>query len=150
VECRISLPKEIPELAIHQHFLLLWDTDVAGGQTERKPGTFVPYKKLPNTIRTWPPGIRPAYRSATEHEIVVGAITQRFVDEVEAELDKHPSGLVHQLYGAEDPVLHNLILLVAKEAEAGGPGGRVYAESLTLFDGHRVCLRLFQPCALLG
>lgn len=39
----------MPELSINQHFLLQWATHVAVGETERKPGTFVPYKKLPNT-----------------------------------------------------------------------------------------------------
>jgi len=130
VERRTSLPKELPELSIHQHFLLLWDTDVAVGETERRSGTFVPYKKLPNTITTCPPGIRPRYRSSTEHKVVVCAISQEFLDEVERELDKRPSDPLHRLYGAEDPSLRNLILLLAKEAEAGGPCGKVYAESL--------------------
>jgi len=131
LERRTSLPKELSELAIHQHFLLLWDTDVAVGETERKSGTFVPYKKLPDTITTCPPGIRSRYRSTTQNKMVVCAITPGFLDEVERELDKRPPGPLHQLYGAEDPTLRNLILLLAKEAEAGGPCGKVYAESLS-------------------
>lgn len=132
VERHMVQPVELSELLIDQHFLLLWDEHIpAVGEMERKPGTFVSYKKLPNTITTCPPEVRPAYRSATEHKIAVCAITQRFLDQVETELDKRPSGSVHQLYGSEDTVLRNLILLLAKEAEAGGPSGRVYAESLS-------------------
>jgi AraC family transcriptional regulator len=132
VERHMVQPVELSELLIDQHFLLLWDEHItAVGEMERKPGTFVSYKKLPNTITTCPPEVRPAYRSATEHKIAVCAITQRFLDQVETELDKRPSGSVHQLYGSEDTVLRNLILLLTKEAEAGGPSGRVYAESLS-------------------
>jgi AraC family transcriptional regulator len=131
VERRITPPKEIHELSINQHFLLLFETDVAAGETERKPGTFVPYKKLPNTITTFPPGIRPGYRPSTEHKMVACAISQEFLGQVETELDKRPSGPIHQLYGAEDFILRDLLLLLAKEAEAGGTSGKLYAESLS-------------------
>jgi AraC family transcriptional regulator len=131
VERRTIHPDEKPEQSIHQHFLLLWDTHVAVGESERKPGTFVPYRKLPNTITTCPPGVRPATRSATEHTVVVCAMSRQFVDGVETELDQRPSGTLHQLYGTDDVVLRDLILLLAREATAGGPSGRVYAESLS-------------------
>ena len=131
VERHIIGSGEKPELSINQHFLILWDTHIAVGESERSPGKFVPYKKLPHTITTCPPGIRPAIRSATEHEVLVCAISRRFLDDVEAELDKRSSGPLHQLYGADEPVLRDLMVLLAKEAEAGGPGGKVYAESLS-------------------
>ena len=131
VERHIIGRGEKPELSINQHFLILWDTHIAVGESERSPGKFVPYKKLPRTITTCPPGIRPAIRSATEHEVLVCAISRRFLDDVEAELDKRSSGPLHQLYGADEPVLRDLMVLLAKEAEAGGPGGKVYAESLS-------------------
>jgi len=131
IERRVIQPGEKSELPIHHHFLLLWDTHVAVGESERRAGTFVPYRKLPNTITTCPPGVRPATRSATEHRVVVCTISQRFLDGVEAELDSRPIGTLHQLYGTDDPVLRDLMLLLVKEAEAGGPGGRVYADSLS-------------------
>ena len=71
VERHIIGRGEKPELSINQHFLILWDTHIAVGESERSPGKFVPYKKLPHTITTCPPGIRPAIRSATEHEVLV-------------------------------------------------------------------------------
>jgi len=131
IERRIIQPGEKSELPIDQHFLLLWDNHVAVGESERRPGTFAPYKKLPNSITTCPPGVRTATRSATEHRVVVCAISQRFLDGIEAELDARPTGTLHQLYGTDDPVLRDLMLLLVKEAEAGGPSGRVYAESLS-------------------
>jgi AraC family transcriptional regulator len=132
IERRVVQPVELSELPISQHFLLLWDGDLpAVGEVERKPGTFIPYKKLPNTITTCPPGTRPATRSSNEHNVVACAISQRFLDQVETELDKRPPGSLHQLYGADDLILRNLMLLLAKEMEAGGPSGKVYAESLS-------------------
>jgi len=131
VERHTIYPRELSELSINQHFLLLWDGQVAVGESAHSPGKFVPYKKLPHTITTCPPGIRPAIRTSTENEVVVCAITQPFLDQVEAELDTQPSGPLHQLYGVDEPILRDLILLLVGEAEARGPGGKVYAESLS-------------------
>jgi len=131
VERRIIPRGEVSELPISQHFLILFDTHVAVGESQRIRGKFVPYKKLPYTISTCRPGIRPAIRSATENNVVVCAISQPFLERVEAELDKRPSGPLYQLYGTDEPILRDLIVLLAKEAEAGGPGGKVYAESLS-------------------
>jgi AraC family transcriptional regulator len=131
VERRVIPRGEVSELPINQHFLILFDRHVALGESERSPGKFVPYKKLPHTITTCPPGIRPAIRATTENEVVVCAIGQRFLDQVEGELNKRPPGPLHQLYGADEPILRDLMVLLAKEAEAGGPSGKVYAESLS-------------------
>jgi AraC family transcriptional regulator len=131
VERRVMARGEIPELPIHQHFMLLWDTDAAAGERQHKPGTFVPYRKFPNSISAFPPGVRPAYRHATRNRVVVCTVTQQFFDGVEEELDKRPSGAPHELYGTDDPILRDLILLLTREAEAGGLSGRVYAESLS-------------------
>jgi AraC family transcriptional regulator len=131
VERRMIPVGEITELSIHQHFLLLWDAEPAVGEREQRPGTFVPYRKLPGTITTLPPGLRSTYRHATENTLVVCAIDQRYLDGVEVELDKRPPGPFHQLYGTDEPTLRDLMRLLAKEAEAGGPSGRVYADSLS-------------------
>ena len=45
VERRTIQPDEKPELAIDHHFLILWLDQVSGGEIERNPGTFIPYKK---------------------------------------------------------------------------------------------------------
>jgi AraC family transcriptional regulator len=130
VERRAIQPTENPELSINYHFLLLWAAQ-AEGEIERKPGTFAPYRKLPNTITACPPGFRPAARSAMVHDVVACVISPGFLHEVEAELDWRPTGPIHELYGTDDQALRDLMLLLAREAEAGGVSGRVYAESLS-------------------
>ena len=131
VERRTIQPCEKPELPIDHHFLILWLDQVSEGEIECKAGTFVPYKKLQKTISTCLPGIRPAIRGVTKHSVVICAISPRFMHEVESELDKRPSGPLQQLYGTDDAVLRDLMFQLAGEAEAGGPFGTVYAESLS-------------------
>jgi len=130
VERRAIQPTEKSELPINYHFLLLW-TAQAEGEMERKPGTFAPYRKLPNTITACPPGIRPAARNAMVHDVVACVISPRFLHEVEAELDWRPTGPLHELYGTDDLALRDLMLLLSREAEASGVSGKVYAESLS-------------------
>jgi AraC family transcriptional regulator len=130
VERRAIQPAEKSELPIDYHFLLLWMAR-AEGETARKQERFVPYRKLANTITAFPPGVRPATRSKRVQDVVVCVISSKFLLEVEAELDRRPAGPMHELYGTDDTALRDLILLLAREAEAGGPGGRVYAESLS-------------------
>src|SRR5262249_19704759 len=48
--------------------------------------------------------------------------------EVEAELDWRPTGPLHELYGTDDLALRDLMLLLSREAEAGGVSGKIYAE----------------------
>jgi AraC family transcriptional regulator len=131
VERRVIPIRELSEQPINQHFLILWDGQVAVGESERSPGKFFPYKKLPYTISTCPPGIFPGKRTATKNEVVICAISQPFMDRVEAELDKQPSGPLHELLGADEPSLRDLMVLLVKEAEAGGPNGKMYAESVS-------------------
>ncbi len=117
VERRTILPGENPERILDRHFLLLWDAHVAEGETLGRGGRFVPYKKYPNTMTTCLPGIRPAYRRANKHEVIVGALGADFVDGLEAELDARPSGSFQTLYGTDDPELRNLLLLLLRESE---------------------------------
>jgi AraC family transcriptional regulator len=130
VERRAIQPAEKLELPIDYHFLLLW-TGPAEGEMERKPGTFAPYRKLPDTITACPPGIRPATRSAMVQDVVACVISPAFLHGVEAEFDRRPTGPIQELYGTDDTALRDLMLLLAREAEAGGVSGRVYAESLS-------------------
>jgi len=130
VERRAIQPSEKSELPIDYHFLLLWSAE-AEGETERKPGTFAPYRKPPNTITACPPGIRPATRSAMVQDVVACVISPEFLHGVEAELDRRPTGPIQELYGTDDTALRDLMLLLTREVEAGGISGRVYSESLS-------------------
>jgi len=130
VERLTSLPYERPERILQHHFLILWDVHVAEGETADRSGRFSPYKRYPSTISTCHPGIRPAARSRSKHEVIVGALHPDFIRGIEEELDKRPSGTLQGLYGKDDPDLRNLLLLLLKESETGGRCGSLYAESL--------------------
>jgi len=130
VERRTILPCEKPEVKLTHHFLILWDVRVAEGESAYRSGRFSPYKKYPNTITTCLPGSRPAVRSRFDQEVIVGAIHPDFIVGIEEELDKRPSGSLRQLYGTDAPDLRNLLRLLLKESETGGPCGTLYAESL--------------------
>src|SRR5262249_56025746 len=75
VERRTIQPCEKPELPIDHHFLLLWLDPVSEGEIERKPGRFVPYKKVQRTISTFLPGLRPATPGFTTHRVLISAIS---------------------------------------------------------------------------
>jgi AraC family transcriptional regulator len=130
VERRTILPGERPELTLQHHFLVLWDEHVAEGEMAYRGGRFSPYKKHPNTITTCLPGIRPAARNRSRHEVIVGALSADFIRGIEAELDRRPGETSHGLHGADDPDLRNLLLLLFKESNTGGRCGTLYAESL--------------------
>lgn len=130
IERRTILAGEKPEVKVQHHFLILWDVRVAEGESAYHSGRFSPYKKYPNTITTCLPGIRPAVRTRFNHEVIVGALHPDFILRMEEELDKRPSGGFRPLYGTDAPDLRNLLRLLLKESETGGPCGTLYADSL--------------------
>ena len=130
IERRTSLPGEKPAVTSQHYFLILWDVNVAEGEIAYRGGRFATYKKYPNTITTCLPGTCPAARRRSKHEVIVGALNPHFLHGIEDELDERPSGTFQGLYGTDDPALRNLLLLLVKESEAGGPSGRLFAESL--------------------
>src|SRR5215470_9972276 len=87
-----------------------------------------------------------------KHEVVVGALPADFVRGIEEELDKPSSGSLRGLYGADDPELRNLLLLLVKESETGGRCGTLYAESLIVALATRLlyAARLQAPAANAG
>jgi AraC family transcriptional regulator len=95
-----------------------------------RSGRFCPYRKFPNTITTCPPGVRPAARSRSKHEVIVAGFHADFIVGIEQELEKRPSGAFRPVYGTDDPELRNLLILLLKESETGGLCGALYAESL--------------------
>jgi len=130
IERRIAEPSEKPELLLDHHFLILWDDRVAEGEMAYRSGQFAPYKKVRNSITTLLPGIRPATRNQSKHEVIVCAMQPKFVSEIEEELDNRPHGSMRPLYGANDAPLSHLVRLLLAEAEGGGQFGRLYADSL--------------------
>jgi AraC family transcriptional regulator len=147
IERRIADPAEKPEVLLDHHFLILWDDPIAEGEMAYRSGQFAPYRKFRNTITTCLPGIRPATRSLSKHEVIVCAMQPKFVSEIEEELDKRPLGSLRPLYGASDPPLSHLVLLLLAEAEGGGQFGALYADSLATAITTRLIhtARLAQP-----
>lgn len=130
IERRTVLPHEKPERVLKHHFLILWNVHIAEGEIAYGSGRFSAYKKYPKTITTCVPGIRPAIRNHSKHEVIVGALNPQFIRGIEEELDKPPSGAFRGLYGTDHPDLRNLLLLLLRESETGGRYGTLYAESL--------------------
>ena len=82
LERRTTLPCEKPGVELQNHFLILWDVHVAGGELAYRDGRFSPYKKYPNTITTRHE-FRPTVRSRSKHEVGVGALRADFVRGIE-------------------------------------------------------------------
>ena len=131
IERRSVQPREKPEITIGHYFLVLWDRHVAEGESKYRRGQFTPYRKYPNTITTCLPGVRPAARNRSKHEVIVCSIDPAFLHGIEDEMDKHPEGTIHPLYGQYDEGLWNLALLLLGEAEANGMHVKLYLDSLS-------------------
>jgi AraC family transcriptional regulator len=129
IERRAILPEEKSEITLRHHFMVLWG-GVAEGEGAYRGGRFSPYKKFPNTITTVLPGTRPAMRSRSRHEVIVGALHPDFLRGIEEELDTRPNEAFQPLYGTNDPDLRTLLSLLQKESETGGRYGTLYTESL--------------------
>jgi AraC family transcriptional regulator len=130
IERRTIVPSEFSELALDKHFLILWEGHVAEGETAFRGGRFSAYKKYPDTVTTCQPGIRPAIRNRSSHEVVVAALEPDFMIGMEEELDARPSEPLQDLHGTGDPDLRNLIRLLHNESNAGGQYGTLYKDSL--------------------
>jgi AraC family transcriptional regulator len=152
IERRTILPGDKSAVELEQYFLILWDVRIAEGETAYRSGRFTPYKKNPQTITTCLPGTRPAARSRSNHEVIVGLLQSDFVRGVQEELDTCPSKTFQRLYGSNNPDLRNLLLLLLKESETGGQCGTLYAESLitALTTGLLHPVRLAKPPAVSG
>jgi AraC family transcriptional regulator len=123
-------PGEQSEVAIDYHLLLLWDVHVAECELASAAAHYRRYKKYPNTISTIVPGFFPARRRLTPHIAIVCALNPEFVNRVEGELDQPMHGSLHGLIGHDDFVLRNIMRLLIKESDDGGPSGKLYSESL--------------------
>ena len=77
IERRTVQPGEKPEITIGHYFLVLWDRHVAEGESK--------YRR-----RQFTPGVRPAARNRSKHEVIVCSIDPAFLHGVEDEMDKHP------------------------------------------------------------
>jgi AraC family transcriptional regulator len=121
---------EHSEAAIARHYIILWDAHLYRGERADVRGRFAPYSKTPGMLSLCPSGILPAHRGFTETEAVICALDPVFVNGIEEELDLRPIESIHEQLGIHDAGLRQLTSLLEAEAKAGGPYGRLYADSL--------------------
>jgi AraC family transcriptional regulator len=121
---------EQSEVAIEYHLLLLWEGHVAEGELAAVGGHYRRFKKYPDIVCTIVPGFFPARRRLNPHTAVVCALDPGFMSRLEEELDRPRQGSLHELNGEDDFVLRNIMRLLIKEADDGGPSGKLYGESL--------------------
>jgi AraC family transcriptional regulator len=120
---------EQSEVAIDHHVLILWEAQVAEFETSIG-GRHSRCKNYPNTVSAIVPGFFPAYRAISHPTAIVCALDPGFMTRLEGELDRLPRGSLHELNGEDDFVLRNIMRLLIKEADDGGPSGKLYGESL--------------------
>ena len=120
---------ERPERHSDHHFIVLWDIPSCNGERAEN-GRFVPYLRHPGAISMFTSGVIGAVRNFNEMEVTVGALSPSLISGIEQELDQRPNGSLHENLGFQDNGLRMLMSLLVAESEAGGPCGRLYAESL--------------------
>jgi AraC family transcriptional regulator len=123
---------ERPEACSDRNFIILFDAHPTYGEqahpTQR--WRFVPYFKRPGTLSLIPAGIIGASRRFVKTEMTVCELSPSFVSAIEEEMDPHPTGPLNERSGIEDANLRMLMSLLASELDAGGPHGRLYADSI--------------------
>jgi AraC family transcriptional regulator len=83
-------------------------------------------------------GIIGAVRNLTKMEVIVGALSPSLVSGIEQELDQQPREPLREKLNFQDASLRMLMSLLTTESEAGGPFGRLYADSLVHTLGSRL------------
>jgi AraC family transcriptional regulator len=85
-------------------------------------------------------GILPAVRNLSKMEVIIGALSPSLANGIEDESDRHPIEPLHEKLNFRDAGLRTLMSLLITESEAGGPFGRLYADSLA----HALATRFVQ------
>lgn len=112
------------------HFVVLWDVHSCHGERADPNGRFIPYSKRPGAASLFPAGTIPALRKLTKMEVIIGVANPSLVNRIEEELDRRPVEPLNEKANFRDAGLRMLMSLLITESEAGGPCGRLYADSL--------------------
>jgi AraC family transcriptional regulator len=121
---------ERSEVVIEYHLLILCEAHVTECELASASGHSRRYKKYPNTMSTIVPGLFPARRLLTPRTAIVCALNPELMTRLKGELDRLPHGSLHVPTGHDDFVLRNILRLLFKEADKGGPSGKLNRESL--------------------
>jgi AraC family transcriptional regulator len=132
---------ERPEKYSDCHFIVLWDVHSCHGERAAGPnGQYVPYSRRPGSASLFTAGVIPAVRKFTKMEVIIGAVSPSLFNGIEGEADRRPIGPLNEKLNFKDAGLRMLMSLLITESEAGGPCGRLYADSLV----NALAIRLVQ------
>jgi len=92
---------------------------------------FVRFSKPPNSITVTPVGILPALYSKMVSNPIVCTFEASFMETLRSELDRVPTSTPFFRAGFQHRTIQQLMCLLAAEAQAGGPSGRLYSDSLS-------------------
>jgi len=130
VERRIIEPHFRNEESLNRHYIVLWGGQPTVVERAYKGQRFTRMVKQPGSLSLGAAGIMPAVRALTAYDVVVCLLSPDFVDRCSLESDLGNSATLHEHLGVTDNALSSLIRLAAQEAQAGGPTGSLYADSL--------------------
>jgi AraC family transcriptional regulator len=132
IERRTAEAGERPEGYLSRHSIILIETNPTYGENalSNQHWRFVPYFNRPGTLSLLPAGTIPALRRFVTTEMTVCQLEPSFVSAVESEIDPRPTGSLTEKPEIEDAGLRMLMSLLGTELDAGGPHGRLYADSL--------------------
>ena len=128
---------EYPERIETRHTLGLWYGRPALGEHDNGRGGYIPYTRYPGTITFIPPQVFRIVRARNDFEVVLCHLEPGFVKGIEEELDRRPIEKFYFRRNVKEPVVRQLMTLLAFEASQGGQLGRLYADHLA----HALVLR---------
>jgi AraC family transcriptional regulator len=120
---------ERPETVTDHLIIVLWDVHLCHGEREGSDGRFIPCSRRPGSASLYT-GIIPKARNFTTMELIIGAVSPSLLNGIEEALDRRPIGPLKEKLNFQDAGLRMLMSLLITESEAGGPSGRLYADSL--------------------
>jgi AraC family transcriptional regulator len=121
---------ERAENSSHHNFIALWYAHSSHGERADPTGRFIPFTRRPGAVSLFTAGVIGAVRNLSKMELIVGALSPSLVSGIAQEFDRHPSEPLHEKLNFQDAGLRMLLSLLITESEAGGPFGRLYADSL--------------------
>jgi AraC family transcriptional regulator len=124
-------------VTISNHLIALFRHNVSRGESAVRPGSFLPFTFLPETMNVYSAGPMPACRSFTDMTMIVCGMNPGFMFEVGKEVDARSVTDFRRIINLRDKSLEHIIMLLAAEVESGGYGGRLYWDDLS----HALALR---------
>src|SRR5262245_60328576 len=133
---------EKPERYSDHHFIVL--SVAPTGHCERSDGSgrHIPHSSRPGLITLFSRGSIPALYVPATMEVIVGAINPSVINSIEEGLNRDSLEPLHEKINFQDAGLRALTLLLMAELDAGGPCGRLYADSLAHALATRIVLQL--------